>query len=332
MSETAPYPWQSEQWRRLAASRRVRRFPHALLLTGPPGLGKADFARRLSDALVCTSPDDTGNACEKCQACRQSRAGSHPDQIALAPEAPGKMIKIDAVRELSGRSVLTAQEGGYRAFLIDPAEAMNRAAANALLKTLEEPASRTVLLLVSSHPDRLPPTIRSRCQLLRFQIPARALVSDWLRERADSAEVDDLLAISGGAPLRALQALEQGWIEQDRKLSSELDALKRRQTNPLQIVEEWEKRSINLLFDGLKRCLSDLVKLASGVSTAAQIYHPGQRDGMQSLCQDIDLRQLYELNDDLLRLDRNATHNLNAQMMLEHLVNRWLQITRPGGH
>jgi len=150
-------------------------------------------------------------------------------------------------------------------------------------------------------------------------------------EQGAGVELDELLAISGGAPLRALQAREQGWLDESRRLSQELLTLKQRKTNPLAIVEEWEKRPLPLLSDSLKRCLSDLVMLANGLRNAV-IYHPGLRDDLQCLSEGIDLQMLYGFNDDLLRMDRDSSHNLNVQMQLEYIVNRWLQITRPGGH
>jgi len=325
-----PFPWHCGQWARIAKARAAGRLPHALLLGGPAGLGKVAFARRLSDALVCASPNDDGDACGACAACRQTQAGSHPDQYWLAPEEPGRAIRIDAIRTLTAKSVLAAQEGGYRVFVIDPAEQMNRAAANALLKTLEEPVSRSILVLVSSHPDRLPATIRSRCQMLKFALPARAEVKAWLRGRTAGCDLDELLAISGGAPLRALTALEQGWVGEGQQIGADLATLKHRRANPLQIVEEWEKRPLTLVFDSLKRCVTDLVKLASGLERA-EIYHPGMRADLQRLGQGIDLRMLFRFNDELVQLDRDSSRNLNAQMMLEHIANRWLQITRPGG-
>ncbi|HOP17132.1 MAG: DNA polymerase III subunit delta' [Chromatiaceae bacterium] len=330
MNATEHYPWHLDQWRRMAAARVAGRLPHAILLVGAPGLGKSAFAGRLSDALVCTKPDHDGDACGECGACRQARSGNHPDQRLVAPDEPGKPIKIDAIRELTAKSVLCAQEGGYRIYRIEPAEAMNRPAANALLKTLEEPASRSVLILVSSHPHRLPATIRSRCQVVRFANPDSDTVRNWLGPRTSGADVDELLAISGGVPLRALQALQEGWVTEGQRLVDDLGALRQRSINPLQIVEEWGKRPLTLVFDGLKRCVSDLIKLANGLA-GNPIYHLRMRDDLQCLGQGIDLRQLYRFNDEILRLERDSTNNLNVQMLLEYIANRWLQITRPGG-
>ncbi|MGD8956264.1 MAG: DNA polymerase III subunit delta' [Chromatiaceae bacterium] len=330
MSGSDTHPWHAEQWRRISAAHGAQRLPHALLLTGPAGLGKGDFARRLAGALLCVNRDDGGDSCGVCGACRLVLAGTHPDLHFIQPEGPGGMIKIDAIRTLTAKSVLAAQDGGYRVFVLDPAETMNRAAANALLKTLEEPAKRSILLLVSSHPDRLPATIRSRCQIVRFPVPPVGLVRDWLSQAAPQEELDQLLAISGGAPLRALQAREQGWGEEGRALCRELSALKRRQANPVQIIEEWEKRPLTSVLDGLKRCLTDLIRLANGLS-GAMLYHPALREDLQSLGQGIELKSLYGFNDQLLDADRELSHNLNGPMLYEHIANRWLEITRPGG-
>ena len=329
MTTAVRYPWHEDAWHRLMTAHATGRLPHALLLSGPQGLGKAAFGRRLSDALVCSNTGQTGDACGQCSACRQSQAGSHPDQHLITPEETGKMIKIDAIRALTTKSVLAAQEGRFRVFLVMPAEAMNKAAANALLKTLEEPAARAILVLVSSFPHRLPATIRSRCQIIKFARPSTDQVRQWLSTDIDTSEIDDLLAISGGAPLRALQAREEDWIGEGRRLSDELMALKTRKTNPLQVVEEWEKRPLTLLLEALKRCVSDLVRFAAGLGDA-ELYHHDMRQNLQSLGQGIDLQALYRFNDVLLDLERAAVNNLNVQMMLEHIANQWLQITRPG--
>ena len=326
------FPWHEEPWQQVSRAHASGRLPHAILLAGPSGLGKSAFARRLAYSLVCTEPDKSSDACGRCGACRQARAGSHPDLRIVMPEEAGKHIRIDAIRGLTEKSVLSVRESGHRVFIIEPADAMNRSAANALLKTLEEPASRTLLILVTSHPDRLPATIRSRCQMLSFRIPGRAEVRSWLSGQTGASEgLDELLAISGGAPLRALLAREQDWLGQSRHLLDELLQLKRRKVNPITIVEEWEKRPLPLLSDSLKRCLSDLVKLASGLRDAV-IYHPGARADLQCLSEGIDLQSLHGYNDELLQMERDSSNNLNVQMQLEYMVNRWLQITRPGGH
>lgn len=330
MTIEAQYPWHEGLWRQQAAARTAGRLAHALLLAGPAGVGKRAFATRLSNALLCPTPATDGDACGTCPACRMAAAGSHPDQHVVTPEEPGKAIRIDAIRQITGRSVLAAQEDGYRVFVIHPADAMNRAAANALLKTLEEPPARSLLILVSSNPDRLPATIRSRCQTLAFRRPPADLVREWLSGRVETDATDALLAIGAGAPLRALQAQAEDWLGEDQRVANELGALKARKNNPLQTVEEWEKRPLTLLTDGLKRCVYDLLRIAAG-AREGHLYHPGMAGELQTLAQGIDLQELFSFQHDLLELERAAVNNLNPSMMLEHIVNRWLQITREGG-
>ncbi|RMG36493.1 MAG: DNA polymerase III subunit delta', partial [Gammaproteobacteria bacterium] len=143
-------PWQTDRWEELVARRRSGRFPHALLLSGPQGIGKRQFAHRVAAALVCDATDPAAAPCGSCRSCRLVRSGTHPDIRWLTPEAEGKAIRVDAVRSLIDQSSLTTQAQGMRVFIVEPADAMNAAAANALLKTLEEPPASSCLLLVSS--------------------------------------------------------------------------------------------------------------------------------------------------------------------------------------
>jgi DNA polymerase-3 subunit delta' len=323
-------PWHAGQWQSLVAARNAGRLPHALLLAGRAGLGKGRFARRLAESLLCVHGTPDGEACGQCQSCHLAQAGSHPDLIRVQPESDGKMIRIDAIRQLSGKSFLAAQAGAYRVVVIEPAEAMNRAAANALLKTLEEPASRTVLILVSSQADRLMPTIRSRCQLVRFGMPPRAQVMQWIDGMTGHDDPESLYAISGGAPFTVLRAAEEQWLDTDQALVDELSQLKQRKSNPLAVVEKWEQRPIKRMLDSLKRCLSDLVKVGQGLPGGV-LYHPGLREDLQTLVQGIDLLLVFRFLDHIIDVERGLTSNLNEQMILEGLAAQWLEMTRPGG-
>ena len=164
-------PWHSEAWTSLRARLSRGALPHALLLCGPEGLGKRAFAEAFVALALCEQRGDV--ACGRCRACQLLAAGSHPDRVRVGLEErdDGKLrseIVVEQIRRLSERLAMTPQFGGLQLVLIDPAEAMNAAAANALLKTLEEPTRGTVIVLVSNAPGRLVATIRSRCQRIEF--------------------------------------------------------------------------------------------------------------------------------------------------------------------
>lgn len=230
----APCPWHAGQLSALYELHQDNRLPHALLLSGPAGIGKRRLARALIELLLCQSPR-AGLACGECQGCHLSVAGSHPDLFLLEPAEPGKGIRIDPVRELVDFGARTAQFSGYRVALIQPAEGMNRNAQNALLKTLEEPGEKMLLVLVSDQPSRLLPTVRSRCQLRLLSPPALPEARDWLATRlADPGQAAALLAAAGGAPLRALDLEQSDWFADREKL---LKALVRVAGSPRAVPE-----------------------------------------------------------------------------------------------
>lgn len=227
-----PCPWHHEEMQRLLDQHAAGRLPHALLLGGSAGIGKYRLAQSLAQALLCRRPSG-GLACGECDACHLSAAGTHPDAHVLAPEAGSQTIKIDQVRRLVEFCARTAHHGGGRVALIAPAEALNRNAQNALLKTLEEPGEGLVLLLVSHQPSLLLPTIRSRCQQRHLPLPPPRAALDWLTPQVgDSAPA--LLAAAGGAPLAALGLEEAEWFGKREQLVGQLVAVARGRVSPSQ--------------------------------------------------------------------------------------------------
>ena len=238
-------PWLMPTWKLLAPRIGRGELPHAVLISGPRGLGKRVLADKLIAAALCEQRGEQGFACASCRACQLLAAGSHPDRVLVTLELrdDGKVrsdILIEQIRALSQRLALSSQFGGLQLALVDPADRMNASAANALLKTLEEPSSRTIIVLVADDPARLPATIRSRCQRFEIKLPAQAEACAWLeRSGLDASLARRVLDASLGNPGLALQASQQGVLELKASCRSDLQALGQGRAQALQIAENW---------------------------------------------------------------------------------------------
>jgi len=175
--------------------------PHALLIVGPRGAGAGTLARDAVSTLMCGAPVD-GGPCGACRSCRLISSGSHTDLVVISPTGESNTIKIDQIRALAAGLALFSVEGGRRIALIEHADLMNEDAQNALLKTLEEPPSRTHVILAAAEDSRLMPTIRSRCAVIRLGLPDANQASELLGERlgVDAPTAVRLLRMSSGRP------------------------------------------------------------------------------------------------------------------------------------
>ncbi|BAO44362.1 DNA polymerase III subunit delta' [Thiolapillus brandeum] len=322
MTETLP--WHDTLWQQLQRSRSQGRLAHALLLAGSQGLGKQAFARRLARSVLCEQPDDQGNACGHCRQCLLLQSGNHPDLRLVTPEEGSSTIRIDSIRDLVGNNTLSVGEGAHRVFIIEPAHAMGAAAANALLKTLEEPIPGTLMLLVSTAPEKLPITIRSRCQLLRFSPPDQEVALDWLH-RAGISPNDARLALrfSGGAPLRARELTTSGAIKEQQALLEDFLSLAWGRVNVPAVAESWLKQ----------QALEQLLLLIAGwllelVRNKLAGSEPQLDSPLQNLRDWVDLKELYVLLDRLNEIRRMSANNLNAQLALESVLLQWGRITK----
>lgn len=200
---SVPFPWHFAAWETLAQQAANEQLPHALLFAGASGTGKAQFALALARLLLCAKPQG-GHNCGDCHTCELSAAGSHGDFRWLQPQEKSKVIKVDQVRSAIAFSHGTAAFGRRKVIVFTPADSMNLAAYNALLKSLEEPAADTFLILVCDSLHGVPATIRSRCQLRRLQPPSRSQCLGWLNDiTGDSAASEQLLMLAEGRPLEA---------------------------------------------------------------------------------------------------------------------------------
>nr|WP_284060347.1 DNA polymerase III subunit delta' [Pseudomonas sp. NW5] len=320
--------WLEPLWQSLV---RRRQHAHAYLLQGVPGIGKRELANRLGAWLLCSAAQPEG-ACGQCKSCLLLQAGSHPDVFEVYPEEPDKPIRVDQVRELVDFITRTAQLGGRKLVQLAPAEAMNLNAANALLKSLEEPSGDTVMLLVSHQPSRLLPTIRSRCQALSCPPPSMAQALDWLQvhlPEADEAQRRQLLALAGGAPLRALELQAAGVIEQRLQVEEDIKRLLKQQAAPSELAERWKAIPLTLLFEWFCQWSLQVLRVQLAGSQAA--LEDGMAKVIGYLAERAALAELLALQDWLLaeRQKLLGKANLNPTLLLEALLVRWASLLPP---
>ncbi len=315
-------PWHSTQWDALMARARAAVLPHALLLHGPEGLGKEQFARTFSQALLCSAPRTDGQACQSCSACVMFNAGTHPDYQRIAPEEERKSIGIDQVREIIAWIVFKSHAAGYKIALITPAERMTIEAANALLKTLEEPPAHSLLMLITSRPALLPATVRSRCQRIPFTPPAHDVARAWLSgQLGDAQPAEPLLALAGGAPLRALRYAKDGMLEQRTRLFSDLLQLARGEADPVALAAAWRDVDLKQVVHALSGWVADMLRLQAAAQ--APLNNPDLRTGLTALAGACPGRRLYAYLDQISETARLLDRPLNAQLLLEDLLIAW---------
>lgn len=217
------YPWLQPHWEFFLQRLKQDRLAHAIMIEGPAGSGKNALACAMVAKLLCSA--DQPEACGQCRSCGLLKGGgAHPDRFELQPQEDSKVIKVDQVRHLIASLNLTTSISAKKVAYIHPADMMQTAPANALLKCLEEPNGDAVLILVSSDSSRLPVTIRSRCQSITVQQPDEKVVLEWLQLTCQ-ATVDDAqkaVQAAGGSPLRALRYLDSTTIGSGPSESSSL--------------------------------------------------------------------------------------------------------------
>lgn len=263
-----PYPWQQGLWQNLVGLHEAGRLPHALMLAGPAGIGKTPLAQSLMQLVLCEAPISS-LACGKCKSCGLNRAGTHPDFTALYPEESGKAIKVDAIREAAIKLTKTAQISEYKVVVLAPADAMNTNAANALLKTLEEPADKTLLILVTDSVNAVLPTIRSRCQIKSLAIPPVDDSLKWLSPLVVGAQytAEDLLEAARGAPLTALALLTGDGLEVRAGWLSDLSRVSTGQADALSVASNWYNTDMIQLLNWFAAWLHDVACWKAGVDT-----------------------------------------------------------------
>lgn len=340
MSNTL-FDWQQDSWRQIMAMRA--RMPHAFLLYGSEGIGKAQFAEHLAKSLLCETPAEEEHACGHCLSCNWFDQYSHPDYRRVRPglldeedaategdagegaeesekkstkssKAPSKEIVIDQIRALANFMNISTHRQGTRVVVMYPAEALNTPAANALLKSLEEPNPNTVFILVSHKIDRLLPTILSRCHKLALTMPSKEQGLDWLSAQGvKDAEV--WLAQQGGAPLLALEMAQSEDVK-------ELDELLRALAKPdielsLKTADKMQKMDMPRTVSWLQRWLYDIFSFKQ---TGKIRYYPKHQMDIAKLAERINSDKLMQVIKNVQDRQAIATHPLSGKLFLEDML------------
>ena len=310
--------WLGAAMSALGAAHEQGRMPHALLIHEAPGTG-GDWLAAWAAALVLCERGKAG-PCGACTACRRVAALHHPDVSWVRPQEDSRQIRIEQVRELTGELALTSHSGGYKVAILTPADALNRFAANALLKTLEEPPARTLLILVATEPSRLPPTVLSRCQRLRIRAPERAESIAWLTELRGKGNWDAALDALGEAPMQVAQADPAELTEVGADTRRTLDALAGGRTDPVAAAERWARSQLPLRLLCFENWLTERIRRGerSGALLAEMRAGPYLSDAAPFL----NIRELFELIDEVRDLRATLDVPLNRGVALEALFRR----------
>lgn len=325
------YPWQDGVWKTLQAYLLTDKLPHALLFTGASGIGKAHLAAYFAKTLICESASSQ-RPCGTCQGCIWFAAHTHPD-IMHVRTAPDKMfIQVDQIRELAGFINLSASRSKVRVAILYTAERMHAAAANALLKTLEEPPSGAILILLSSYPARLLATVRSRCQMIKLVLPPKELVSSWLMTKypLSTKDMHALLALTHDAPLKA-QAMLDGteeniaakWLDE----LSLLGKLLRAEITPISLAAQWQHEPLAALMERLYLLCTDIIKVHLQAGDVMHTSGATSPQHLQCMVKVLTLKQLFALQQKLLEGRRLADTTANSLLLLESLFIDFCQHT-----
>ncbi|MCK5639141.1 MAG: DNA polymerase III subunit delta' [Gammaproteobacteria bacterium] len=321
-----PYPWQQAIWHGLISRHKAGKLPHALLFAGSGGMGKQHLAWAFAQAVLCDSVQDEGTACQTCRSCQLFNAGNHPDFQWLEPEEEGKDLNIKQIRALAGSQELKSQYSGYKVLVLHPADKMNANAANALLKTLEEPTPGTLIILCSSRPGALLPTIRSRCQLLTFKPPAASKeLNAWVMQRVNKAENPELLlSLAGGAPLAAVALVEEGALVSRQCLFDGFEALRKTQSDPVLLAANTLEYNLEQALNWLYGWYTDMIRLKTSPKDGI-ILNPDLLTRLQALAVSVDLRGLHMQLQHVQESISQARSHANAQLLLEDVFIAWAQ-------
>ena len=309
-------PWLQPQMARLRAAHAAKRLAHAFLLHEARGAGGHALALWSAQLVLCT--DVSRAPCGVCPACRRAASSQHPDLRVLQPIEDSRQIRIEQVRELIADLALTSHQGGYKVAIVSPADALNRNAANALLKTLEEPTPRTLLILVATQPSRLPATVLSRCQKIVIRAPARAEAVSWLQGVRGPGEWDAVLDTLGDAPLWAAEVDPKSVAEFTAETRQVLEDTGAGRADPLVTAERWWRTDLPLRLLCIENWLTDRIRGHFAAPTFS--VEMGAQVHLQRGASILSIRRLFGLVDQVQEMRSTLDAPLNRSLGLESLL------------
>ncbi len=305
-------PWFDAACREVEAAIAAGRLAHGILVHEDPGSGGLQLATWIAQRVNCK--DAKRAPCGECQSCRWIAAGQHPDLTQLQPEGDSTQITVQGVRDLAADLALTAHGAGYKIAIVTPAEAMNPFAANALLKTLEEPPPRTLLLLVTSQASRLLPTLRSRCSKLRLAAPSRALAAQYLEAARGAGPWTEALAATGAGPFALLDADPAAIAQLRVDTVSTLTEIGRGNLQPPAVAERWAKSDLGLRLSLIESWVTDRVLENGAIRDVTHLSGPAPG---------LNICRLFEFSDAIRDMRKLAHTSINKTMAVESLLWRW---------
>lgn len=322
--ETVQMPWLDQPLQRIAERYRDGRLPHALLIRGGRGIGKRRFAEVIAGLLLCSQP--TGSrACGQCRQCLLVQAGSHSDLRTVTPDPERKtpIISIAQIRSLTEFAFGSAQVAHRKVAIIDRADQLNINAANALLKTLEEPPEDVTLLLVQESGRPLLPTINSRCQQILMACPGDDEALQWLKTSAGpDADPDSLrraLALAGGAPRLALEMLSSGIIECQTEAEEGFRRFLKSQQSVSDTSCQFKKLELEGALALMDSWLLQMARLAAGGDESGLPF----TEVLKYLVSVNPPHRIYDLLEATRETRRTMTYNANPELEIQRLLFYW---------
>jgi DNA polymerase-3 subunit delta' len=310
--------WISTESAAIAGAYASGRLPHALLIHEAPGAGGDWLASWVAQLVLCLHPERA--PCGACASCRRVSVGQHPDLVLIRPLDESRQIRIEQVRELTQDLALTSHSGGYKVGILSPADSLNRFAANALLKTLEEPPVRTLLILVATQPSRLPATILSRCQRIRVRAPTRDEARSWLQSTRGTADWDAALDILGEAPLLAAEADPAALVQIGTEVRRGLEEALQGTVDPVSTAERWARADLPLRLRCFENWLTERIRASPGGPPL--FTEVGSVPYLSRPVAVLNMRELFELLEEVRDLKSALETPINRGLALEGLLRR----------